>query len=175
MVPCEFYFLFKKTKQKKPQKPNQNQWLVCKLWFAQKPPDPFPTAQVGFFCCVSSPLLCRFCPASWLCLFCPVASPAKPWSLQHGGGHAPLSRWLPAARMLSARPAGCARGPAPPWPTDAPSVSGGVGLEAGSARNRTEPCSEPAQRRTGYLGDKGGEVQNANFCLSIHTPELVCK
>lgn len=81
--------------------------------------------------------------------------------------HAPLCWWLPAAAvLLLALRCHCSQGLASPLPTDATSVSWDVGLEAISVRSQAEPCS--AKDRL-----FGGRVQNANFCSTRRSPELV--
>lgn len=108
---------------------------------------------------------CRFPPR------CPEpALPRRCRITQHCSGHTLCSAVgfpQPPCLLLALR-CHCSQGPAPPLPTDATSVSWGVGLEAVSVRSQAEPCS--AKDRL-----FGGQVQNANFCCNRHGPELVCK
>lgn len=132
-----------------------------------------------FFCCVLPPPpahICRFsansfylCPTSWLYLFFPFTRPANLSCLDGASSRSSaVGTWThcssdgflqPACFLLALLcHAGCSQGPAPPLPTDATSVSWGVGLEAGSARNWAEPCSAK-YRLFGGCGGRGTECK----------------
>lgn len=169
MVPYKFYILLKKKKI--------TSWsasldlLLTSLWH---PKWGFTVVFLSL-----QPLICHFsansfcpCPVSWLPLSSPLPGAASPRCriTQHCSGHTLCSAVgfpQPPCLLLALR-CHCSQGPAPPLPTDATSVSWGVGLEAVSVRSQAEPCS--AKDRL-----FGGQVQNANFCCNRHGPELVCK
>lgn len=134
------------------------------------------------------PLICCFsaksfypCPVTWLYLFFPFPRAADPSCRcaipQHCSGCTStlLFWWLPTACLISANPA------LPLWLFTGPSSSSANRCHFCLLRCWTGSwlCEKLgwacAQQRIGYFGDERGEVQNANFCLKIGAPQLVCK
>lgn len=153
----------------------------------------FSFVWLGFFVCFCLvgwffPLICHFsansfspCPASWLYLFFPVTSPAN-LSCRDGArsGSAAAGAQAHSFSDVSRSCSVCKPGSAAlallraqlPFHQQMPLLPPEVLCWKLALQETQQSC---AQRRTGYLGAEGGEIQNANSCLKIHAPELVCK